>query len=221
MQAGPIPTASHTSSHFLPLILWLGVQLLALALAAMQVPLSDQFPRPAERMALDEMLVAQVLAATLLFPMLLPSAGATVLLIAATWPFLQLAGVLSSAPAKSIVVGGCYVGSWLLVLRLFRSALRTQKAELTGVAVATAIALGGAMMWYLRAEFALDTPAAPFVAGSTLGPIVGVLSAVHGNAGWASVWGPMAVAATIGSSVAAVTWRRRQSSRVTNHTTLS
>jgi hypothetical protein len=221
MQSPPTSEPSHTSSHFLPLALWLGIQLLVLLAAAMQIRLSDQFPRPPERLALDEMLVAQVAMAAMLFPLLLRNAATTALVVAASWPFVQLAGVLSSASPANVFSGGCYVSGWLVVLGLCRPLLRTEKGMMLAVATATAAALGGALMWYVRAEFAFDPSKPSSAAASAMGPIVGALAASHGQAIAISVWGPMAIALAISLTAAVIAWIRRGKTLNKGHAIIS
>jgi hypothetical protein len=67
-------------------------------------------------LAANVLVVTQVVAASLLFPLLLKSGPAAVAVISAAWPFLVLAGVLSGAPPERIAAAGCYVSAWLVAL---------------------------------------------------------------------------------------------------------
>src|SRR5437763_7314657 len=90
----PPPTASPINdsppkSITAPLLVWLIVQLLALALAAARVPLSAHFVQPGEALAIEEMLVAQFAASAMLFPFLLRDARCCVAMIVTAAPMLQ------------------------------------------------------------------------------------------------------------------------------------
>jgi hypothetical protein len=165
-----------TFSHQGPLALWLAIQLLVLLIPALQIPLSDQFPRPAERLAADEMAVAQVVAGALLFPLILRSLRETLLLAAASWPFLQLAGFLSSASPWAIAGCACYISMWLLILGLWRSVLCSGKSRLVGAAIATAICLAPPLLWYLRTEFAAEPTAMQMTLWRCVSPVMGAIA---------------------------------------------
>src|SRR5437016_4699617 len=120
MSADPASSTLATSgmrfSAPLALLLWLALQLGTLALAASQVRLSDHFPRPAEGMALAEMVVVQIAGAAMLAPILLPRADIAVAVIAAGWPMLQLAGLLSVASTTTILLTATYISLWIIIL---------------------------------------------------------------------------------------------------------
>src|SRR5258706_10388140 len=118
-EASPSPsetapvTRARVLSDLLVLLLWLLLQLAMLALAAGQIRLSDHFPRPAEGMALAEMAIVQICFSAMLAPMLFRSPGITLMMIATAWPMLQLAGLLSVAPAATILLVATYVTLWM------------------------------------------------------------------------------------------------------------
>jgi len=207
-----LPNPSPTASHISPLILWLLIQLLTLLAAALQLPLADHFPRPPERLAAQEMLVVQITLSAMLFPFLLRTATTATLVIAATWPFLQLAGVLSSTPAINLFHAACFLTLWLLALAMLRYVLRSDKSLLIATAAASALSLGGAILWYLRAEFLTNPPDTPWPADSLLGPIPGALSALHGQGASPRTWLPITILALASLALAASLRLRRSGS---------
>src|ERR1051325_1322831 len=105
-----------TFSHPLSLLIWLVLQLLVLLLPVLQVQLSDEFPRPAEKLAIEEMVVSQIALSALLFPLLLRDFPSAIVMAATTWPFLLLAGLLSSTPAYPLLEAGAFVSIWIIAL---------------------------------------------------------------------------------------------------------
>ncbi len=168
-----------TFSHPVSLLVWLAIQLLVLLLGAMQVPLSEQFPRPAERLAAIEMLVAQIALGALLFPILMPNTAAVLVMAAATWPFLLLAGILSSTPIAHLLQAAAFVSLWLISLGTLSANTTSLRWKMWWVAVGATVAIGGAIAAYLRLDFGTGD-----IDGLSFGPIVGgihVLSAAHGR----------------------------------------
>jgi hypothetical protein len=187
------------------LALWLILQLLPLLAAAAQLPLSDQFPRPAEQLALDELIVVQITASALLFPLILPTLPSTLIAIAASWPFLQLAGFLAAAPPLRVLGSACYLALWLLTLNLWLRLLPHRKSLLIGVAIATTLALAGPLLWYLKAEFGMtDSPAAAWPIDSRLGPVMGGLAMVHGGSKVVPQWLPVCSLCALGGVFSAL-----------------
>jgi hypothetical protein len=180
----PIP---ESSPPHLPLwlLVWIALQLAALTVGALQMPLSARYPVPAERLALHVMLVVQVSSAALLFPSLMRTWGMSVMAIAVSWPFVQLAGHLSGHSAGVVVASAVYLSGWLGVLAAWRGMLRSERAQLAGAAVAVTLSLGGALLWYLRVEFTSAVDGSGLARWSMLGPVTGVLSIViEGAARW-------------------------------------
>ena len=64
---------SRDARFVVPLVIWLAVSILSLAVPALRLPLSANYPRPAESMALQVFLVSQFLVSALLFPALMQS----------------------------------------------------------------------------------------------------------------------------------------------------
>src|SRR4051812_48363654 len=66
-----LPQPSHRSAvAFWPVLAWLVLQVLALMAAAFRVPFSARFPALGEQLAVQEMLVVQIIGSALLFPLL-------------------------------------------------------------------------------------------------------------------------------------------------------
>lgn len=205
-----VRNSSPTFSHLGPLAVWVGVQLFALGLAALQVPLADEMPRPVEGVAMGEMVIVQVSAAGMLFPVLFRNVGTTAALVASTWPFLQLASMLSGTPGGRVVSVGTYVAMWMVALALFNSVLRSERARLRGVAVSTSLVFTGPLLWYLHHEFNASgaSPSAINVMISA-SPITGTLNVLNSENRSAGVWVLMSAMfglALVGSIV--MHWRR-------------
>jgi len=186
----PPLTTSHRRRSVGPVFLWIVLQLLTLVLAALKTPYSLHFPAPEERMALEEMLVMQIGAAAMLFPLLLEDPQTAAAVIIASWPFTILAGTLSAqmAPWK-IAAPMVAVTAWLCGLCAWLQVIRTHRARLMGVAVATGLALGGPLLWYLRAEFHDTTPELLWPRDGKLGPIMAALSLCDGSPRIVAAWG--------------------------------
>jgi hypothetical protein len=160
-----------------PLFLWLIVQLIALALAALRVPLSARFPLPGEQFAIHIMVVAQVTAIALLFPLLLRNATKTLMVVLTTVPFLQFAAYLSSVSLSRAGLAVACVACWIATLALWRAMLRTQRAQMLGVAMALAWSVGGAVIWYVNAESREPAPI-DWSHDGLFGPILGGIAQV-------------------------------------------
>ena len=135
------------------LLLWMSIQLIALALAAYRVPLSARFPQPAESMATAEMLVAQVAGAALLYPLLLKDASRLVMAICGLWPMLILAASLSGDLDRSVIAAGIFATGWLLALAVWRFVLVGEVAERVGLTIAILWTIGGPVLAYIHAEY--------------------------------------------------------------------
>jgi hypothetical protein len=135
------------------LLLWMALQLIALALAAGRVPLSARFPSPVERQATAEMLVVQITAAALLFPLLLREWTSFLRAAAGAAMMLALAALMGRESMAAICSAGGYVLVWLLVLKVVRELLSKERALQIGVACIVLWTLGGPILLYMHAEF--------------------------------------------------------------------
>ena len=206
----PPPLPAHPPTG--PLILWLLIQLAALSLAALRIPLAAKYPRPEEMYATHVLLAAQVAASALLFPYLLRDAQASIAMIAAAWPFAAAAAGLSGLSLSRAAAGEAFVCTWLLALALWRGALQSERARLGAVAVAAMVSLGWAALGYLAIEFNPDMSAVGESGGqvSRFGPIGGALRQLSPNNAPLGDWLLLAAAATAGAAAALWTRTRRR-----------
>jgi hypothetical protein len=135
------------------LLLWMAVQLLALSLAAGRVPLSARFPHPIERQATAQMLIVQVVASTLFFPVLLRNWRGLGFAIAGAWPMLALAALLGNEPVLSVASAAIYVAVWLTTLRALTLCSPTEQWRQNVVAILGLWTIGGPILVYLRSEY--------------------------------------------------------------------
>ncbi len=159
-----------------PLALWLAVQGGALLLAGLPTPLSDKFTRPAERRAIEEMLVVQITFSAMLFPIILNGLWRMLAAMATVWPMLALAGVLSVRPTGDVVRGATYVSLWIGLLAGWGWVLPGRRSRVIGCAVATGISAGSALLAYLAVEFDVSASTSWNNLGFS-GPVIGVLQA--------------------------------------------
>jgi hypothetical protein len=131
----------------------MGLQLVALLLAAAHVPLSARFPQPVETQATAEMAAMQIMAAALLFPALLKDWNQCAFAAISVWPMLRIAGLMGGESDAHIYATAAYVTGWLVTLALWRSILPTEASRMLAVAIASLWALGGPILLYLRAEY--------------------------------------------------------------------
>jgi len=139
--------------NVLALLLWLTLQLGVLSLAAGQVRLSDHFPRPAEGMALVEMVVVQIAFSAMLAPILFRDIGVAIVVTACAWPMLQLAGLLSVASEATLLLAASYVTLWMIALAALGNCVGDDRRRLGVGVIGSTYAIGGAVLAYLRAEF--------------------------------------------------------------------
>jgi hypothetical protein len=166
--------AQRTSPVVIPVIVWLLIQLAAIALAASGVELSANFPRPAPSLAVHEMLVAQFVgAATFLSLLFRGGWRAWLAMVLIAGPMLMLAGWLARMEMPRVMLAWGEVGMWLTALALWNavvSGLGTPyENKVPGwlrlgfrsilPALAMLLSAGGLVLWYLYAEF---RPAQPF-----------------------------------------------------------
>ena len=199
-----------TFSHPLSLLIWLVLQLLVLLLPVLQVQLSDQFPRPAEKLAADEMVVAQIALSALLFPILLRDFSTAIVLAATTWPFLFLAGLLASTAPHRLLEVGAYILIWMLALALLH--VDSARSNALTCAIASTIAIGGAIAAYLHAEFS-SGEMNPLL----FGPIVGALDVLNGSPQRWRAWIVLPIFLTAAAVLRIVTHRLGTRSRQVVH----
>jgi hypothetical protein len=181
-QSGVAQPAASQHGLALRLFIWIAIQLGVLILPVLQVPLSDNFPRPYEQLAVQELLVTQIALASLLAPWLLADWESSFCSIAATAPMLALAAALSANLDISIAIQWLYVAAWMLLLSLW-CRMVPNAWWLAVVGVSSTVSLGGGALAYLAVEFDLSAQTTWIDVGY-LGPICGVLCLgnAHGNA---------------------------------------
>jgi hypothetical protein len=196
-----------------PVLLWLLVQLAALSLAALRIPLAAKYPQPAELLATHVMLVAQVAAAALLFPRLMPDWRTAAGVIVTAWPFAVAASALSAASVGATARGEAYVTAWLVALALWSAALPGPRSRLYGVSVAASLSMGAAILWYLAHEFGVAGGPERTVGGSgrRLWAASPVLAALNQVSARGPLWGDAVfLLALVLAAVATVLARRRR-----------
>jgi hypothetical protein len=162
---------------------WLALQLIALLLGAWRVPLSANFPTPAERLALHEMLVMQIGSSALLFPVLLRNWRTTSVIMLSAMPFIELSAFLSMTPTHAALAAAGYVLVWLAALSIWGAAgekLPRLRVNGMGIVLAAAWALGGAAIWYMRSEFSTgEAMGMSWSSAGWFGPILGAIAQVE------------------------------------------
>src|SRR5687768_16676622 len=110
-----------TSVVAVPLMVWLLIQLAAVALAASGVELSASFPRPARSLAVHEMLVAQFVGSAMFVAVLFRGGWrAWLAIVVSAAPMLMLAAWLARLPMARVAALWVHVGTWLTMLALWR-----------------------------------------------------------------------------------------------------
>src|SRR5665213_3514422 len=103
----------------IPLGAWLLVQIGAISLVALRIPLWPHAPAAGEFLAMDVLLIVQILFAALLSSRLCQDWRTTVTAIASAGPFAIFAGSLAAASSSTILYAAMYVGGWIVVLRIW------------------------------------------------------------------------------------------------------
>jgi hypothetical protein len=136
-----------------PLLVWLALQLLAIAMAAARVKLWARFGSAGETYALDELTVAQFLGSSLLFPALCRSFKSTLAMVVSSLPMIALAGYLSFGSFDQCASTAINLAIWLTGLAVWWKVVnRLDGGALLVVSIASAANIGGLMVAYLTAE---------------------------------------------------------------------
>ncbi len=170
-RAGPA-----TQSPIAPLLLWVVMQLFALVVGAMNIPLSAR-PLPTQQLAIHELIVVQLGAAALLFPFLLRDGLTAMLVIGAGVAFTFLAGYVSVTPLAQTMPAAAYVACVLAGLTGWRAVLSGARRQMLGVAAAAAVSLGGGVLWYLHAE--ASSASVDWSRAAFFGPIPGAIAQIE------------------------------------------
>jgi hypothetical protein len=185
----PPPAGRPAPAILAPLALWLAVQMAALLIAASRIPLSARYPSPEESLAVHVLLVVQIAASALLFPLLFRGVGGAIIVIATTIPFIQLAAFLATqTDNRRLALAALYVILWLIGLWFLNRACRTAKSRMHGIGLATLLSLGGATLAYLRREYAAPATTFDWSRHAFLGPITGCMAIVEGDPAAGTIW---------------------------------
>src|SRR5215213_7298770 len=121
----PSPVPSRPPPSTAPLLLWLLIQLGAILLVVLRVPLAARYPEPAERLAPHLLLAVQIITAGMLFPFLLRDWRTAVQVVATAIPFQLAAGYLAGLEPRAMLPAIALVLSWIVVLAVWQPNLTT------------------------------------------------------------------------------------------------
>jgi hypothetical protein len=138
------------------------------------VPLWATQPAPRESAALGEMIVVQIAAPSLLFPILLENFRTTLAVALLACLFIHLAGKISGAAENTLLAVCGYVSLWIIGLGRLSARLSTRALKLSGIWVFSLWTLGGVLLWYLRLES--DRTGKIILNAQWFSPIFGALS---------------------------------------------
>jgi len=181
----------------------------ALALTAGRFPLSVRYTTTGEMNAVPVMLAVQICAAALLHPWLFASRRSVPAIWALAMLMLQLAACLAGVSWQTMLWPAAYFSTWLGVLFLAACWYPGEKSARLGVALAGWLTIGGAVVWYLRAEFVHGGVINLAGAASRWLPVLGAISLSIPSSDhllpWLSLAGP--VIGVIGLALARL-WRK-------------
>jgi hypothetical protein len=182
-----------------PVLTWLLVQLAALVVAALRVPLAAEYPQPAEFYAVRVLLATQFAWATMLFPSLLRTGSMVGVAISSAWVMLVFAAALAAWPIAGVLEVAAFLTLWICILAMVRAAL-PWRWQLIASAIASTYVIGGPLLWYLQSDLGTSSPVE---SGMGFGPLsIGVTAArnLPRTAWWGEVGiGLVAAAALLAS----------------------
>ena len=198
------PITQHRSpSPFWPTLLWLTIQFSLLLLGAWRIPLSARWPVPAEKLALHEMAIGQVLFAAMFLPILFRTFTSAVLTIVTAPLFLLLAAAVAArADTEGFVWCTIYVCFWLLACAIWSAAIRSPAGRMYLVASAVLLAAGGLAMAYLRREFAFPSQTFEWSRVSGAGPATGAIVILETGPKAGIAWAELGILLILGG----LTW---------------
>jgi hypothetical protein len=142
-----------TSSLTAPLLMWSIVQLIALLASAARVKLWATFPTAGESLALIELLITQLIASSLVFPLLCRTRQSMLAILLTSLPAFAFAGFLAQANWTTVLACFAFLALWLIGLTGWREVVRTERAQLRAISIVSALVIGGAVVVYLAREF--------------------------------------------------------------------
>ena len=170
-------TSSPASPLAIPLVVWLLIQLAAIALAASGVQLSASFPRPPQSLAVPEMVVAQFVGAAIFLPVLFRGWQSWLAMVLTAGPMLLVASRIAPLPMTRVLLLWAEVAAWLTALAIWRAAMPRRTDVIAAAAVL--LSVGGLVFWYLRAEFQPARDLGPL----GMLPLVSSLRRLHDSGG--------------------------------------
>lgn len=138
---------------FVAMLPWVGMQFIALALAAMRVQSWARHPAPAEQFALELMSAVQVAGASLLVMSMLRDRVHTIIAIISALPFTMLAATLGFDSPMDGLIRFAFVAAWMLALASWLAWAAKWNAGWLVALLGPLWALGGTMAWYVTIEF--------------------------------------------------------------------
>jgi hypothetical protein len=147
----PPQPSTNADTVVLPLIIWLLIQLAAIALAASGVRLAAHFPQPPRSLAVHYMLVAQFVGSAVFLPVLFRGWRSWLAIVLAAGPMVMLAAALARTPIGRVMGSWSEVAAWATMLAACRAILPRRLDVLTALAVF--LSAGGLLMRYLQLEF--------------------------------------------------------------------
>jgi hypothetical protein len=212
-------TDAQRPSPVIPLIVWLLIQLAAIALAASGVALSANFPQPPQSLAVHEMLIAQFVGSAMFLSVLFRGGWrAWIAVVLSAGPMLMLAAWVARVPMSRVMLPWGEVGLWLTMLALWRAVVSHKKLSESNapglqfpvvVSVLSAVALllsaGGLLWWYLRVDARLDSDLKPLI----FSPLACALNHLGGPSNLAPLLSTGALSAVALVILAGKAWMRR------------
>lgn len=173
---------AHWSVSPAAVVVWLAAQCGVLALGLLQVRLAASMP-PGSALFPYIVIAGQVGLGTLLAGFLFRTPATAVVVIAAAWPVMLLAGGLAAIATAPLLTAGLVVSAWLAAVWFWMSACRTQIFCNLILTIAVMFAVGVPILGYLVAEFAVaDSIVIPTVLG--FAPMGLAWNAAEGSAAW-------------------------------------
>ncbi len=164
-------------------LLWVVPQAAAIGLAAANVPLWAHHPWPRTSLAVDELVVVQMVTAALLFPLVFKTLWTTVACLAVTLPFDAAAQLLAVAPPVPTATAAAWVAVWCIGLHFW--AVAYEKSHLSSwMIVAVVIAAFPTLLIYAGLEAADTTEWVSAVPN----PLAGVVASAAGGGTWRGSW---------------------------------
>ena len=158
------------SSSLAALLVWLIVQVAALAITGFRLPTSARPSPNPEFSAAAVVLITQLGVGTVLFPWLFRELHGSLLVILSTFPMIALAAFLSATPFPRLVLPTLLTLGWLAALAILRSTMSSHQLQHFTVAIfVTLICIPLVLISFDPTSLFLWTPA------------TSVLSTLHGH----------------------------------------